>query len=164
MQQMRDQRGATVVPDWSLLIFIVIVVATAMTGILFKPGDWYKSLAKPSWTPPDWLFGPVWSILYLMIAVAGWLVWTTLGMSSLMLVWGLQLVLNGMWSWMFFGLRRMDLAFVDVVMMWLTIATFIALAATAAPLAAILFVPYLVWVTIAAALNLSVWRRNPQAA
>lgn len=151
-------------PDLSLLVFIGICIATAMTGILFKPGDWYKALEKPAWTPPDWLFGPVWSALYLMIAVAGWLVWTTLGMSGLLVLWGANLVLNAMWSWLFFGIRRMDLAFVDVVMMWLAIAAFIVLASATVPLAALLFVPYLVWVTIASALNLSVWRRNPQAA
>lgn len=151
-------------PDLSLLVFIGICVATAMTGILFKPGDWYKALDKPSWTPPDWLFGPVWSVLYLMIAVAGWLVWTTIGMSGLLVLWGANLVLNATWSFLFFGIRRMDLAFVDVVLMWLTIAGFIVLASATVPLAALLFVPYLVWVTIASALNLSVWRRNPQAA
>ena len=151
-------------PDLSLFVFIGICVATAMTGILFKPGDWYKALDKPSWTPPDWLFGPVWSALYLMIAVAGWLVWTTLGMSGLLVLWGANLILNAMWSWLFFGIRRMDLAFVDVVMMWLAIAAFIVLASATVPLAALLFVPYLVWVTIASALNLSVWRRNPEAA
>jgi len=152
------------VPDLSLLVFIGICVATAMTGILFKPGEWYKALDKPSWTPPDWSFGPVWSVLYVMIAVAGWLVWTNLGMSGLLVLWGAQLVLNAMWSFLFFGIRRMDLAFVDVVMMWLSIAAFIVLASAAVPLAALLFVPYLIWVTIASALNLSVWRRNPQAA
>jgi benzodiazapine receptor len=152
------------VPDISLFVFIGLAVVTAMTGILFQPGEWYKSLDKPSWTPPDWLFGPVWSVLYLMMAVAGWLVWTGLGMSAALVLWGLQLVLNGMWSWLFFGRRRMDLAFVDVVFLWLSIAGFILVVATSIPVAALLFAPYLLWVTIASALNLSVWRRNPQAA
>jgi benzodiazapine receptor len=152
------------VPDISLFVFIGLAVVTAMTGILFQPGEWYKSLDKPSWTPPDWLFGPVWSVLYLMMAVAGWLVWTGLGMSAALVLWGLQLVLNGMWSWLFFGRRRMDLAFVDVVFLWLSIAGFILVVATSIPVAALLFTPYLLWVTIASALNLSVWRRNPQAA
>ncbi|MFN4271877.1 MAG: TspO/MBR family protein [Aliihoeflea sp.] len=151
-------------PDISLFVFIGLAVVTAMTGILFQPGEWYKSLDKPSWTPPDWLFGPVWSVLYLMMAVAGWLVWTGLGMSAALVLWGLQLVLNGMWSWLFFGRRRMDLAFVDVVFLWLSIAGFILIVATSIPVAALLFAPYLLWVTIASALNLSVWRRNPQAA
>lgn len=151
-------------PDISLFVFIGLAVVTAMTGILFQPGEWYKSLDKPSWTPPDWLFGPVWSVLYLMMAVAGWLVWTGLGMSAALVLWGLQLVLNGMWSWLFFGRRRMDLAFVDVVFLWLSIAGFILVVATSIPVAALLFAPYLLWVTIASALNLSVWRRNPQAA
>ena len=151
-------------PDISLFVFIGLAVVTAMTGILFQPGEWYKSLDKPSWTPPDWLFGPVWSVLYLMMAVAGWLVWTGLGMSAALVLWGLQLVLNGMWSWLFFGRRRMDLAFVDVVFLWLSIAGFILVVAASIPVAALLFAPYLLWVTIASALNLSVWRRNPQAA
>lgn len=151
-------------PDISLFVFIGLAVVTAMTGILFQPGEWYKSLDKPSWTPPDWLFGPVWSVLYLMMAVAGWLVWTGLGMSAALVLWGLQLVLNGMWSWLFFGRRRMDLAFVDVDFLWLSIAGFILVVATSIPVAALLFAPYLLWVTIASALNLSVWRRNPQAA
>lgn len=151
-------------PDISLFVFIGLAVVTAMTGILFQPGEWYKSLDKPSWTPPDWLFGPVWSVLYLMMAVAGWLVWTGLGLSAALVLWGLQLVLNGMWSWLFFGRRRMDLAFVDVVFLWLSIAGFILVVATSIPVAALLFAPYLLWVTIASALNLSVWRRNPQAA
>lgn len=150
-------------PDLSLLVFVGLCVATALTGVIFRPGDWYKTLDKPSWTPPDWLFGPVWSVLYLMIAVAGWLVWSNLGMSLALFLWGAQLVVNGMWSWLFFGARRMDLAFIDVVVLWLTIAAFIV-AAAQIPLAALLFVPYLVWVTIASALNLSVWKRNPQAA
>ncbi|MGY6710533.1 MAG: TspO/MBR family protein [Rhizobiaceae bacterium] len=151
-------------PDLSLLVFIGFAVVTAATGILFQPGSWYEKLDKPSWTPPNWLFGPVWSVLYLMMAVAGWLVWINLGLSAALVMWGVQLVLNGMWSWLFFGLRRMDIAFVDVVFLWLSIAAFILLVATPVPLAALLFVPYLVWVTIASALNLSVWRRNPQAA
>lgn len=151
-------------PDISLFVFIGLAVVTAMTGILFQPGEWYKSLDKPSWTPPDWLFGPVWSVLYLMMAVAGWLVWSGIGMSAALVLWGLQLVLNGMWSWLFFGRRRMDLAFVDVVFLWLSIAGFILVVATSIPVAALLFAPYLLWVTIASALNLSVWRRNPQAA
>jgi benzodiazapine receptor len=148
-------------PDLSLVVFIVLVVATASTGILFQPGAWYEGLSKPGWTPPNWLFGPVWSVLYLMIAVAGWLVWRIEGAGLAMLLWLAQLVLNGMWSWLFFGRRRMDLAFVDVVALWLTIAGFILAAWPVSGMAALLFVPYLVWVTIAGALNRAVWRLNP---
>lgn len=151
-------------PDLSLIVFIVLVVATASTGILFQPGAWYEGLSKPGWTPPNWLFGPVWSVLYLMIAVAGWLVWRIEGAGLAMLLWVAQLVLNGMWSWLFFGRRRMDLAFLDVVALWLAIAGFILAASPVSGMAALLFVPYLVWVTIAGALNRAVWRMNPTIA
>lgn len=151
-------------PDLSLVVFIVLVVATASTGILFQPGAWYKGLSKPGWTPPNWLFGPVWSVLYLMIAVAGWLVWRIEGAGLAMLLWVAQLILNGIWSWLFFGRRRMDLAFVDVVALWLAIAGFILAAWPVSGMAALLFVPYLVWVSIAGALNRAVWRMNPTVA
>jgi tryptophan-rich sensory protein len=150
--------------DWSLAIFVALCVATASTGAIFQPGDWYETLEKPSWTPPNWSFGVVWTVLYIMIAVAGWLVWRQAGASAAIVAWGAQLVLNAAWSWLFFGRRRMDLAMVDVVALWLSIAAFILFAWPVSPWAALLFVPYLVWVSIAAALNRTVWRMNPQAA
>ena len=150
--------------DWSLAVFVGLAIATASTGALFAPGPWYERLRKPSWTPPNWLFGPVWSVLYVMIAAAGWLVWRADASTGVVLLWGLQLVLNGAWSGLFFGARRMDLAFVDVVLMWLSIAAFIVAAWPFSSTAALLFVPYLVWVTIAGALNWSVWRMNATGA
>jgi len=147
----------------SLAVFIVAVIMVAMTGAIFKPGPWYETLEKPSWTPPDWAFPVVWSILYLFIAIAGWLVWQTSGWPLALALWILQLLLNGAWSWLFFGLKRMDLAFVDVSLLWLCIAGFIVIAWPISTTAALLFLPYLVWVSIAAALNLTVWRMNPIA-
>lgn len=148
--------------DWSLLAFFGIVIVAALSGAFFKPGQWYERLRKPSWTPPNWLFGPVWSALYICIAIAGWLIWRAEASSGAMWFWGLQLVLNAGWSALFFGARRMDLAFGEVVLLWLSIAGFIILASTISIVAAALFVPYLVWVTIAATLNFTVWRMNPQ--
>ena len=145
-------------------VFLILVVLTASTGAIFKPGEWYLSLDKPSWTPPDWAFPVVWSILYLMIAYAGWLVWSEAGWSVAIVLWGAQLLLNGIWSWLFFGRRRMDQAFVDVVLLWLCVAAFIVVAWPLSTLAALLFLPYLLWVSIAAALNLTVWRMNPREA
>lgn len=146
--------------DWTFIIFVLLVIAMASSGALFRPGDWYEGLRKPGWTPPNWLFGPVWSVLYIMIAIAGWLIWRADPHGPAMWLWGVQLVLNGIWSWLFFGRHRMDLAFYEVSLMWLTIAAFILAAYPASALAALLFVPYLIWVTIAATLNLSVWRLN----
>lgn len=136
----------------------------ASSGAVFRPGDWYAGLRKPGWTPPNWVFGPVWSILYIMIAIAGWLVWRAQPDSLAVWIWGVQLVLNGAWSWLFFGRRRMDLAFGEVCLMWLSIAAFIVAAYPVSVTASLLFVPYLIWVTIAATLNYSVWRLNPARA
>jgi benzodiazapine receptor len=149
--------------DWTLLVFFAFVVATASTGILFQPGAWYAQMRKPSWTPPNWAFGPVWTVLYIMIAIAGWLVWREAGPGPAIFLWSAQLVLNGLWSFLFFGRRRMDLAFVDVVLLWLSVAGFAVAAIPVAETASLLFLPYLVWVTIAGALNLSVWRLNQAA-
>ncbi len=148
--------------DWSLLVFVVLVVVAASSGVLFKPGAWYASLRKPRWTPPNWLFGPVWSVLYIMIAFAGWLVWRAEPGSPAMWFWGLQLVVNATWSGVFFGMRRMDLAFYDIGLLWLLVAAFIVTAFGISAVAALLFVPYLVWVTIAGALNWTVWSMNPE--
>lgn len=147
--------------DWSLLVFFVLVVVAASSGVLFQPGEWYATLRKPRWTPPNWLFGPVWSVLYIMIAIAGWMVWKAAPGSAAMWLWGLQLVLNAAWSGLFFGMRRMDLAFYCVAALWICVAGFIVAAAGISAGAALLFVPYLIWVTIAAALNRTVWRMNP---
>lgn len=149
-------------PDSAFVIFVLLVVATAASGAVFKPGAWYERLDKPGWTPPDWAFPVVWTILYAMIAYAGWLVWREAGLGLVVVVWLAQLVFNAMWSWLFFGRKRMDLAFADVVALWLSVAAFIVLAWPVSALAGLLFVPYLVWVTIAAALNYRVWSLNPQ--
>jgi tryptophan-rich sensory protein len=144
-------------------VFIVIVLAAASSGAIFKPGEWYESLRKPGWTPPKWAFPVVWTILYVLIGYAGWLVWTAAGWSLPMMLWALQMVTNALWSYFFFGMRRMDIALVDVAVLWLSIASFIVTAWSVAPLASLLFVPYLAWVTAAAALNHSVRRLNPEA-
>lgn len=155
-----DLRELEMSLDWSLAVFVLLVVVTASSGVFFQPGEWYQSLRKPFWTPPSWLFGPVWSLLYIMIAIAGWLVWRTDPASPAMWIWALQLVLNGLWSAIFFGQRRMDWAFIEVVFLWLSVAGFILAAYGISPTAALLFVPYLIWVTIAATLNFTVWRMN----
>jgi tryptophan-rich sensory protein len=150
----------------SLFVFIAICFAAAMTGAYFKPGKWYAALDKPSWVPPNWAFPVVWTLLYGMIAAAGWIVWTQpgTGIASLpILLWGVQIVLNAAWSPVFFGLKRMDLGMVVVSGMWISIAACIAAFWPLSPVAAALMAPYLVWVTIAAALNWSVWKRNPNA-
>ena len=151
--------------DWlSLLPFIAAVFAVALSGAVFMPGDWYRSLKKPSWTPPDWLFAPAWTILYVMIAVAGWLVWKAAGVGAALVVWALNLLFNGAWSWLMFGRRDIRTALYDAIAMLVTIVAFIALTWPISTTAAWLFVPYLAWVTFATALNASILSRNPAAA
>jgi len=146
--------------EW--IVFIGCVLAGAATGAVFKPGEWYETLYKPSWTPPDWAFPVVWTILYVCIAWAGVLVWRAEGVGPALIFWFAQAAFNAAWSWLFFGLRRMDLGFADVSLLWLSVIAFIVFALPVSPLAALLFLPYLAWVTVAAALNLAVWRRNPE--
>ncbi|MEP3437643.1 MAG: TspO/MBR family protein [Hoeflea sp.] len=147
----------------AVIIIIILVIATASSGAIFKPGDWYRGLHRPSWTPPNWVFPLVWSILYIAIGVSGWLVWQAGGPGLAMALWLLQLVLNAAWSWLFFGRRRMDLAFVDVCALFATIIAYIVAAGVISPAAALLFMPYAAWVATAAILNRSVWRLNPDA-
>ena len=145
------------------LIFIVLVLASAASGALFQPGSWYARLHKPGWTPPNWAFPVVWGLLYALIAWAGVIVWENQGAGLALGFWIAQWVFNTAWSWLFFGRRRMDLAFVDVVLLWLSVLGFSITAWPVSPFASLIFLPYLAWVTIAAALNASVWRLNPDA-
>ena len=142
------------------LVFAILVFAAASSGAVFKPGEWYLSLKRPSWTPPSWAFPVVWTILYIMIAISGWMVWERAGWSAAIAVWGLQLVMNAAWSWLFFGRRRMDLAMIDVSLLFAAVVGYIVLAWPISQTAAYLFMPYALWVATAATLNYSVWQLN----
>ncbi|MGC1710593.1 MAG: TspO/MBR family protein [Methyloceanibacter sp.] len=150
----------------SILVLVAFVGAcflAAATGAVFPPGDWYERLAKPSWRPPNWLFAPVWTVIYLTIAVSGWLVWRKYGFAGATLplaIYLVQLILNASWSPIFFGMHRPDLAFVEVVMLWLSIIATIAAFHRLNAAAAWLLLPYLTWVTFAATLNFAIWRLN----
>ncbi|MGL4395661.1 MAG: TspO/MBR family protein [Hyphomicrobium sp.] len=147
--------------SWSALaIIVLLVVATAMTGSIFKPGPWYETLNKPTWTPPNWVFPVAWTIFYAMIALAGWLVWRRAGWSTAMTIWGVGLVVNAAWSYLMFGMQRIDLALIDVAALWVAIAAFAWAAAPIDLRASLLFLPYLGWATFAGLLNFAVWRMN----
>lgn len=151
--------------DWiSLLPFLGAVTLVGASGVVFMPGAWYKTLDKPAWTPPDWLFGPAWTTLYLMIAVAGWLAWRAHGFGLALGAWSLNLILNAGWSWLMFGCHRVALALAVAGGMVATIIAFIALAHPHSTGAAALFLPYLAWTLFATALNAEILRRNPQFA
>ncbi len=146
--------------------FIAACFLAALMGALFRPGEWYERLKQPSWQPPNRLFAPVWTVLYLMIAVAGWLIWRRAGFAGAGLplaVYALQLILNAAWSPLFFGLHRPDLGLVDIVLVWMSIIATIVLFYPIHVVAALLLVPYLAWVSFATALNFAVWRLNSVA-
>lgn len=144
-----------------LPLFLIAAFSATALGALFPPGAWYADLAKPAWTPPNWLFGPVWTLLYLLIGISGWLLWKSRDESKTALIlWGAQLVLNASWSWIFFGLRAPGVALVEILVLLLAIAATVAAAFRSRPLAAWLLVPYLSWVAFAAALNAAIWYLN----
>ncbi len=147
----------------TLLVFFSFVALTAFFGAHFQPGSWFEGLTKPSWNPPNWLFGPVWTILYIAMAVAGWLVWKRSGerVTPVLAIWFVQLALNAAWSWLFFGLHRPPLALVDIVALLACIVAFAILARPISPAASWLFVPYILWVSFATVLNAAIWRLNP---
>ena len=147
--------------------FLAVCFLAALPGVWFPPGEWYERLKKPAWRPPNRLFAPVWTVLYVMMAIAGWLIWRQagfVGAGVALAVYALQLVINAAWTPLFFGLRRPDFGLVDIVLLWLSIVATIALFAPISVVAASLLVPYLAWVTFAAALNFALWRLNPAVA
>jgi len=144
----------------TLLVFLALVAAAAFTGMSYLPGEWYEALVKPGWTPPNWLFPPVWTALYVMIAVAGWRVFEKEGISSAMLVWAVSLQLNAAWSVLMFREHLIGYAFADIVALLLSIVAFISMTWSTNRLASLLFVPYLIWVSYAAALNFAIWQLN----
>ncbi len=147
----------------ALVGWILFCFAAASLGALFMPGPWYASLKKPSWNPPAWIFGPVWTALYAMMGVAAWLLWRCDGWAGQrrpLLLFIVQLTLNAAWSPLFFGLHRPDLAFAEIVLLWLAIAATVAVFWPVNRAAACLLVPYFAWVSFAAALNFTLWRLN----
>ncbi len=148
----------------ALIAWLVLCFAAAATGAFVTIGQWFADLNKPSWNPPSWVFGPVWTLLYIAMAVAAWLVWRTGGWklrAPALTAFVVQWALNALWTPLFFGLHRVDLALVDIVLMWFAIAATIAMFYRISKPAAYLLVPYLAWVTFATALNFAIWRLNP---
>jgi benzodiazapine receptor len=147
---------------WGLAAFGFAVLVAAAIGGLGVAGTAaeYNSLKQPAWAPPSWIFGPVWTVLYVMIAVAGWLVWQRVGFSAPVWVYAAQLVLNAVWTPLFFGAGRYGLAFAEIVVLWVLIGVTTVWFWRIRRVAAWLMVPYWAWVTFASALNLSVWLLN----
>ncbi|MEM6594309.1 MAG: TspO/MBR family protein [Pseudomonadota bacterium] len=141
-------------------IFFVTCAAAGATGAAFPPGEWYKTLDKPGWTPPDWAFPVAWSSIYLLISFAGARVAVIEGSGYALAFWAMQAAFSTLWTPVFFGLRRMKGALLVMVPLWVSVAC-----ATVAHFqldfwAGLAFVPYLAWVSVAAALNFKVWQLN----
>lgn len=143
-----------------LLGFIVLTFLAPLAGAFTPPGAWYQTLNKPSWNPPPWIFGPVWTLLYLGMAVAAWLVWKRGGQGQALRLYVVQLALNAAWTPVFFGAHQLGAAFIVIVCMWIAIfLTQRAFQAVSRP-AGLLLVPYLAWVSFASMLNFTLWRLN----
>ncbi|MDP9845959.1 TspO/MBR family protein [Streptosporangium lutulentum] len=145
-----------------LPVFAVALALVAGVGSLaaIDAGGEYLSLERPSWAPPQWLFGPAWTVLYVMIAISGWLAWSARGWTPALGVYAAQLVLNAAWTPLFFGAGLYGLAVAEIVVLWLAIVVTIVMFRRINRLAAWLLVPYLLWVTYAASLNVAIWRLN----
>lgn len=155
------QRGGP--PQWlALLGFGGAVALAALVGVLGVSGTTaeYQSLRQPSWAPPPWLFGPVWTVLYLAIAVAGWLVWRRAGFGLPIGLYALQLLCNAIWTPLFFGFGRYGWALADIAVLWVLIVATIVAFWRVRRSAAVLMVPYLLWVSYATALNAAIWVMN----
>ncbi len=147
--------------DWVLFFtFLAACTPAAISGALFRPGEWYAGLSKPPWTPPNWLFPIVWSFLYVSMALAAARVANLPDTSQALAFWAVQIAFNTLWSGIFFGLRNMAAGGIIIGMLWIAVCTTMIAFWLHDQIAGLLFIPYLIWVTLAFALNWSVWARN----
>ena len=147
---------------WLLVSFAASGIGAAAS---IRAASFYGALAQPSWAPPSSVFGPVWTALFAMMGIAAWLVWREGGFRSrqtALTLFVVQLLVNALWSWLFFAWRLGAFAFVDIVLLWILVLATLLSFWRARPVAGALLVPYLLWVSFAAGLNYSVWQLNPQ--
>lgn len=148
---------------FGLIIWIIICFVPAVIGSQFGPGDWYQSLAKPNWNPPNWIFGPVWTLLYLFMGISVWIIWKDYGLRTAAIPIGFfiaQLILNALWSWFFFGLENVGLAFIDIIALWTLILITMIMFWKLNTWSGVLLVPYIAWVSFATVLNYNIWQLN----
>ncbi len=153
-------------PNWlTLAAYLAAVFAAGATGAMFPTGSWYAGLRKPGWTPPNWLFPIAWTALYLAMAVAAWRVSGSnrAGVDTALALWAWQITMNAIWTPVFFGARRMDRAFVIICVFWVAVVSTTIAFWRIDLFAGLLMAPYVVWVSYATALNLALWRMNPDA-
>lgn len=146
-----------------MLFSIGLVSVAASFGALYGPGEWYAGLIKPSWNPPNWIFGPVWTTLYLLMAVAAWMVWRErqrVAVARPLALYGIQLLLNAIWTPLFFGAHQMGWALAEILLMEIFILATIVAFYRVRPVTAYMLVPYACWVGFASFLNFTLWRLN----
>jgi translocator protein len=141
--------------------FIVITFCAPLLSVGSMPGEWYASLIKPEWNPPAWVFGPAWTMLYTLMAVAAWLVWKRVGFTRTLSLYFVQLALNAAWTPIFFGAHQIVWALIVIVLLWGAILITLVNFHRVSPTSGWLLVPYLAWVSFAAFLNFTLWRLNP---
>lgn len=154
-------RSALALLGWLALCFAVAAIGGLAAA---NASAFYATLTQPAWAPPGWLFGPVWTVLYAMMAVAAWLVWRERGrvpVRGALTLFVVQLAVNGLWSWLFFAWRQGGIALAEVLLLWVLISATVIAFRRVRPLAAALLLPYLAWVTFASVLNAVMWRLNP---
>ncbi|PBP84359.1 tryptophan-rich sensory protein TspO [Pseudomonas syringae] len=144
----------------TFFIFLLACCAAGATGIIFKPGAWYESLEKPSFTPPDWAFPVAWTAIYLLLAWAGYRLTLIPGSEIVLALWAAQIALNTLWTPVFFGANRLVAAMVILVLLWIVVAVMIVMALQLDIITGLILFPYLVWLSVAAALNFSILRHN----
>jgi tryptophan-rich sensory protein len=154
----------------ALAAFLALTLGAGALGAIFSPGfsasaaRWYAALAKPAWLPPQSWFGPVWTVLYVLLAIAAWIVWRERyhrGRAVAIAAFAIQLLLNALWAPVFFGMKSIDAGLFCIVALWLAVGWTLREFARVKATAALILAPYFLWVTFAAALNLAVWKLNP---
>jgi tryptophan-rich sensory protein len=160
-------RGAMKSSRWVPLgLFLLLAFAAAVIGALATYSGvqtWYPVLQKPAWTPPDWVFAPVWTLLYIAMAVAGWRAWrseTPFGARMIFRLYAAQLALNAFWSILFFGFQRPGVALIEIIVLWLVLIRILVRFRETDRVAAWLWAPYVLWVSFAAVLNAAIWDLN----
>ena len=150
-----------------LVLFIGVSLAAGSIGSIAtvsSVSEWYPLLLKPAWNPPSWIFGPVWTLLYILMGSSAWMVWRSAGSFRIahtpMLLFLVQLVLNALWSWIFFGFRMPGPAFFELAILWVAIAATIKAFSAINSAAAWIMSPYILWVTFAGVLNFAIWNLN----
>jgi translocator protein len=162
MTEQMDRNGASMAGNWgSLLFFLALTVGGGLAiGLFTLPGEWYAGLVKPSFNPPNWIFGPVWTALYIMIGIAGWRIYLKQPSGLPMKIWWAALALNFIWSPVFFGAQRLGIALVIILAMLASILAFIVTSRSADRPASLLFIPYAAWVGFATLLNGALFMLN----